>query len=211
MHARTGGVVRILVVDSNVQTRVEIVHILMAEGYETIEAEDGNEASRLFRQHDPEMVITAVVMPNKDGLELISELRRGSYQGPIIVFSDGNATFRSNYLRLARMMGADASLAEPFSATELVATIDQLLGAASGDNARGRPTPRDKRTDGSLVSDVSSPSDPLVLLPALLESAREILAGSDARGDPEIEAMLTNLEECVVGAHRLILRRRILG
>jgi hypothetical protein len=51
--------------------------------------------------------------------------------------------------------------------------------------------------------------DPLAALPLLLERARALLAASDARGDPAAEALLTDLQECVVEAHRLVLRRRL--
>ena len=53
------------------------------------------------------------------------------------------------------------------------------------------------------------PSDPLVTLPKLLEEARELLLASDARDGPEADALLADLEACVVAAHRLVLRRGI--
>jgi len=59
------------------------------------------------------------------------------------------------------------------------------------------------------MTDTGALQDPLAALPPLLESAREMLAASDARGDPAAEVLLTNLQECVVAAHHLILRRRL--
>jgi hypothetical protein len=53
------------------------------------------------------------------------------------------------------------------------------------------------------------PQDPLAALPPLLERAREILGASDARGDPEAEGLLADLEHSVIAARRLVLRRRI--
>ena len=53
------------------------------------------------------------------------------------------------------------------------------------------------------------PSDPISALPKLLEEARALLLSSDARGDPEADALLADLEACVVTAHRLVLRRRL--
>jgi hypothetical protein len=61
------------------------------------------------------------------------------------------------------------------------------------------------------MSDVDMPRDPLAAVPPLLEEARTILAASDTRGDAVAEALLADLEECVVAAHRLVLRRRIEG
>jgi hypothetical protein len=54
-----------------------------------------------------------------------------------------------------------------------------------------------------------APGGQLASVPPLLERAREILIASGARGDADAEALLANLEECVVAAHRLLLRRRI--
>jgi DNA-binding response OmpR family regulator len=121
-------VARILVIDDNALVRRQIVDILISAGHETFEADHGDKGLYLCRDRDPKVVITALVMPNKDGLEIITELRREAYRGPIIAISGGDASRRALYLRLAKMMGADESLAEPFSASELVETIDRLLG-----------------------------------------------------------------------------------
>lgn len=94
-----------------------------------LEAESGNGALGLFRIHAPELVITEIVMPDKDGLELISELRRRNFGGPIIAISGGDPARRAVYLRLARMMGADESLVRPFSTSELTDAIERLLHA----------------------------------------------------------------------------------
>jgi DNA-binding response OmpR family regulator len=118
-----------LVVDDDANVRREIVDILVAAGHEIIEAGSAEEGLRLFRESAPELVITDVVMPNMDGLEVITELRRGAFDGPIIAISDAAATRRAVYLRLARMMGADDSLAEPFSASELIEAIERLQDA----------------------------------------------------------------------------------
>ena len=56
-----------------------------------------------------------------------------------------------------------------------------------------------------------APGGQLPKVPPLLERAREILVASGARGDADAEALLADLEECVVAAHRLLLRRRLDG
>ena len=120
---------KILLVDDDARARREIGGILTSAGYEVIEADSGDEGLRLFRECAPDLVITEVVMPSRDGLEIITELRRRAFDGPIIAISGGNPTRRAVYLRLARMMGADASLAEPFSASELTEAIERLQNA----------------------------------------------------------------------------------
>jgi DNA-binding response OmpR family regulator len=122
-------VARILVVDDDAKVRREIVDILIAAGHEIFEAISGEEGLRLFSERAPDLVITDVVMPSQDGLEIITELRRRAFGGPIIAISGGDPRRRAVYLRLARMMGADESLAEPFSASELTEAIERLQGA----------------------------------------------------------------------------------
>ncbi len=61
------------------------------------------------------------------------------------------------------------------------------------------------------MSEDQTPNDRLAALPVLLSQARESLAASGALGDPEADALLASLEECVVAAYRLILRRQIEG
>jgi DNA-binding response OmpR family regulator len=108
--------------------RREVVSVLSVGGHETVEANSGDEGLLLFENGAPELVITAVVMPDKDGLEIIGELRRRAFDGPIIALSNGGAIRQALNLRLARMMGADESLAEPFSASDLIEAVDRVQG-----------------------------------------------------------------------------------
>jgi DNA-binding response OmpR family regulator len=78
-----------------------------------------------------------MVMTDMDGVQLIAELRREPRQVPIIAISGEEPSRRALYLRLAIMMGADETLAEPFSASELTEAIDRLLPRAV-DGAGGR-------------------------------------------------------------------------
>jgi len=119
-------VAKILVIDDDAKVRSEIVQILTVAGHVVLDADTGDEGLRLFAERDPDLVITEVVMPSTDGLEIITELRRRAFQGPIVAISGGDATRRAVYLRLARMIGADDSLAKPFSASELIEAIERL-------------------------------------------------------------------------------------
>jgi hypothetical protein len=61
------------------------------------------------------------------------------------------------------------------------------------------------------MTDAGAPSEAIAAVPQLIERARQILAASEAHGDPETEALLADLAEAVVAASRLVLRRRIEG
>ncbi|MCU1383204.1 MAG: response regulator receiver domain [Acidobacteria bacterium] len=95
-------------------------------GHEVITAADGNDALRLFEIHAVDLVITDLIMPERDGLDTIRTLRRhGDVR--IIAMSSGGQTGPSNYLNIASHMGAAAVLAKPFSNQELSAAIETAL------------------------------------------------------------------------------------
>jgi DNA-binding response OmpR family regulator len=117
----------ILVIDDDLQMRRQMVEILTTAGYDTFEAKDGREGVRMFSLLQPELVITEIVMPGMDGLEIIGDLRRERRRVPIIAVSEGRVGRGRHYLELARMFGADAVITKPFQGGELVDTVHRLL------------------------------------------------------------------------------------
>lgn len=117
----------ILVIDDDVQLRGFLREALDQAGYRVLEAGNGNEGSELFARHGPDLVLTDIVMPEKEGMELIMELRRDHPTLPIIAMSGGNAGFSGSYLTVASKLGASATLAKPFTASHLLTAIEQLL------------------------------------------------------------------------------------
>ena len=125
------GLAKILVIDDDPRVRGVIAEALTATGHEVIEANDGREGLDMFRLHLPTLVVTDILMPEKDGLETIRELRGGGSNVAIVAVSDSGPMSSAQLLTLARLMGADAGIAKPFGATELVAVVDRLLGSAT--------------------------------------------------------------------------------
>ncbi len=119
------GMTKILVVDDDPQIRRRIVRILTAAGHEMIEAKDGWEGLRLFRVHQPTLVITDILMPEKDGLETIRDLRSDASRVAIIAMT-GNG-HNMMFLDIAKKMGADVVIAKPFRAPDLVEAVNKLL------------------------------------------------------------------------------------
>ena len=136
MRSRRQALPKVLVIDSNEAVRLEVIDILRAAGHETVEATNGADGLRLFFEESPELVITSIFIPNKDGLEVIAEIRAAAYHGPVIAISGGETSRRALYLRVAAMLGADATFAEPFSARELVESIKHLVGSGRGDRTQ---------------------------------------------------------------------------
>jgi CheY-like chemotaxis protein len=115
-----------LVVDDEEPVRRLLARILVEAGYEVIQASDGAEAIEMVRQRAPGIVITDLVMPQKEGLETISEVRQLAPHAKIIAIS---GAFGSRFLTVATHLGANATLAKPISADVLLRTIRDILSS----------------------------------------------------------------------------------
>jgi DNA-binding response OmpR family regulator len=123
---------RILLVDDNEGFRRPLAAILQRAGYEVQTAGDGAAALALFRQHRFDLVITDLIMPEKEGLETIMELRRLRPTLKIIAMSGGGRMDPSDYLPMAERLGAALTLTKPFSAQEFLEAVATLLREPEG-------------------------------------------------------------------------------
>ncbi len=118
---------RILVIDDDIQVRQMLKQMLEREGYEIVDAADGAKGIRLYRDEPTDLVITDIIMPEKEGLETIMELKRDFPDIKIIAVSGGGRVDAGNYLEIARRWGVDRTFTKPFDRTELLEAIQQLL------------------------------------------------------------------------------------
>lgn len=118
---------QVMVVDDDQQVLRLISEIIEKEGHQVIQAADGERASQLFEQHPTDMVITDLLMPNKEGLELIQELRSLRPEVKIIAYSGGGQIEPDNYLDFAKGMGADRVFSKPIPIKELKTAVSELL------------------------------------------------------------------------------------
>jgi DNA-binding response OmpR family regulator len=117
----------ILVIDDDASVREVVSEMLRLEGHDVTIAENGREAIPLLAASHFDLVITDLIMPEKEGIETISEIRRTDSRIPIVAISGGGRLGPGDYLETARYIGADATLAKPFARQELLATIEALL------------------------------------------------------------------------------------
>mgnify|MGYP003836147139 CR=1 FL=1 len=120
----------ILVVDDEKNIRTIVRAILENEGYTVLEASDGNEAIRQFGEHSPDLVVTDLLMPEKDGIETLFELKQINGNAKVIALSGGGRICSENYLNYARKLGATATLEKPFTSEELLAVVHQAMAIA---------------------------------------------------------------------------------
>jgi two-component system, chemotaxis family, chemotaxis protein CheY len=119
---------KILIIDDDASIRALLVAILEEGNHELREADDGRKGLRMFQDDPADLVITDVLMPEKDGVELIMELKEIDPDAKIIAMSGGgrglDATFN---LRMAQDFGAQRLMVKPFSASEALEAIATVL------------------------------------------------------------------------------------
>ncbi len=119
---------RILVVDDEDQMRSMIREMLESSGFKVSEAPDGKVALWINKEKPADLVITDIIMPEKEGLETIMELKRYYPNVKIIAISGADDEKRKVYLDMAKKMGADNALSKPFEKEELLTAVKDLLG-----------------------------------------------------------------------------------
>jgi DNA-binding NtrC family response regulator len=117
---------RILIIDDEVMIRDLLVKILEREGYETITASNGKDGIKTHRENPSDLIITDLLMPEKDGIETM-ELRRDSQDVKIIAMSGGGKIDSETYLEIAKTMGAIETIAKPFDLRTLLKKVQELL------------------------------------------------------------------------------------
>jgi DNA-binding response OmpR family regulator len=120
----------VLVVEDDAMVRQACAMMLEDNGFHVVTAVDGVDGLQKFRQTNPDVVLTDIIMPEKEGIGLIRELRRESSDVKIIAMSGGARRSTSDYVSIATALGADAGLYKPFDDLELVATVRAVLEPA---------------------------------------------------------------------------------
>jgi YesN/AraC family two-component response regulator len=100
--------------------------ILKQGGHCVTEACDGKEGLEKFRANQIDLVLMDVVMPTKEGLETIIELRRDFPDAKIIAMS--GAIHSESYLKIAGRLGASRTIDKPFNGDELLSAVNTALG-----------------------------------------------------------------------------------
>ena len=121
-------IAEILIIDDDEVTREIMTAALEAAGHHVREAQNGADGIALARKYDPDVVVTDLMMPEKEGVEVIMELRQ---RDPDIAILAVSGMARNDlYLHVARELGADAVLEKPFRFGSLVGAVSALLNGS---------------------------------------------------------------------------------
>jgi DNA-binding response OmpR family regulator len=118
---------RILLIDDEALVRNALQRVLERAGYEVVTAPDGQKGVQLFQELRPDLVITDIIMPDKEGIQTTLEIRALQPDARIIVISGGGRTRSREFLKLAQQLTGAEILAKPFEAAELLTKIRQAL------------------------------------------------------------------------------------
>ena len=121
----------ILVIDDEPRMIRVIGEILNKAGHEVVTAESGDEGIACIAKHAIDLVITDIIMPEKEGIETIGEIKQDHPDLPIIAISGGSLKGAGSYLETAAALGAAATLEKPFHSFELLQVVDEVLAGSS--------------------------------------------------------------------------------
>ena len=119
---------RILVIDDDPQLRSLLRRCFERRNHEVIEASDGNMGLEVYRSEGADVIITDLIMPGKEGMETIMELRRDFPDSKIIAISGGGRVAPQSYLQLAKGIGASRAFSKPFDLDQILAAVEELAG-----------------------------------------------------------------------------------
>ena len=118
---------RILIVEDDAALGIVMSKVLKCAGYETLMAQDGQIALRLYSEARFDLVISDMFMPNMDGVELIVALNKIDPAATIMAISGGGLALPGACLKIAYLLGAKATLYKPFTMSNLIELVGQTL------------------------------------------------------------------------------------
>lgn len=114
---------KIVVIDDDRLVRDTLLNYLDDDEFDAVGAADGQKGLEMVAEHNPEVVVTDILMPNKEGMETISELKKAYPDIRIIAMSGQNWSGFTSYLDMASRLGAHAVLSKPFTRKDFIEAI----------------------------------------------------------------------------------------
>lgn len=127
---------KILLVDDEGAIRSMVSAVLKKEGRSFVEACNGTEAQAFLAADSYDLVISDVIMPDCDGIELVMSIRRKQPDVPVIVMSGGGRVQANHYLNLAKKLGAVRVFEKPFDTTMLRQSVNEILNDVEVDDVQ---------------------------------------------------------------------------
>lgn len=120
---------KILIIDDDESIRSVFSRFLSGKGYKVDCAANGRKGLRLIEEEPPDLVVTDIMMPETDGLEVVMAIRDKAFDIPVIAISGGMHAAPMDFLPLAKKFGARKVLYKPVELKDLQSAIEEVLGA----------------------------------------------------------------------------------
>jgi CheY-like chemotaxis protein len=117
----------VLVIDDDAAARRLFTQVLTREGHQVRASADGQLGLQQFKAARPDVVVTDLIMPNREGIETIRAMRAFDPSVPIIAMSGNAGAKFMNFLKVAKLSGAALTLEKPFTPEKLVEAVTQVL------------------------------------------------------------------------------------
>ena len=124
-----GAVRKVLLLEDDRDLRATLVYGLQSAGYEVKAAADGRDVLQIVSDFAPDVVVTDVIMPHKEGIETIQELRLADPNLPIVAMSGGGRMNADDILRFAAAFGVQQTIAKPFKIKDLVDVVEAAINS----------------------------------------------------------------------------------
>lgn len=123
----------VLIIEDDAVMLRALGHAFQQAGCRLVGASDGKEGLDRFIEQTPDLVITDILMPNREGVETIVAMKARAPQVKVLAISGGGHLGAEGVLSLAQRLGADAVLAKPFRSAEILALARRLLAATEAE------------------------------------------------------------------------------
>ncbi|ETR71127.1 MAG: response regulator receiver protein [Candidatus Magnetoglobus multicellularis str. Araruama] len=117
----------IVIADDDNHLRSMLKQIIETEDYNVIEAMNGQQAIDFVKKHPVDLVITDLIMPTKEGIETINELKHLNPDLPIFAMSGGSLTNAKVNLKIALNLGVSKTFLKPFDVNEMLEAIKAIV------------------------------------------------------------------------------------
>ena len=117
----------VLIIDDDPGMLALLATLLDSHGFRVLTASNGVRALQVIRESAPRVVLTDILMPGQDGIEIIRAIRRAHFNVKIIAMSGGGRIDKMDLLRYARLLGADATISKPADTDELVQLLQSFV------------------------------------------------------------------------------------
>lgn len=118
---------KILVIEDDPTVRLVFSQFLANADYAVLVAENGKVGMAMMEKHRPDLIVTDILMPTMDGLEILMEIRKRQDATPVIAISGGMRNLPISFLKQARLLGASHVFEKPVPLDVLLDAIRELL------------------------------------------------------------------------------------